>query len=167
MRIFFLLLFCLNVSAREDLSKLSKEDLKKKLTPTQYRVTQENGTELPFKNKYWDNHAEGIYVDPISGEPLFSSLDKYDSGTGWPSFTKPITKKVINTKEDNTHFMSRTEVRSSQSDSHLGHVFNDGPKEKGGKRYCMNSAALKFIPYAQLDEKGYGEYKKLFKKGKK
>lgn len=153
-----------SVLAQTDLSHLSKEELKSKLSPMQYKVTQEDGTEAPFKNKYWDNHEDGIYVDPISGEPLFSSLDKYDSGTGWPSFTKPISKKVVQTKEDKSLFMSRTEVRSSKSNSHLGHVFKDGPKDKGGLRYCMNSAALKFIPYEKLDKEGYGEYKSLFKK---
>ena len=160
--LFIFILTLTNTYSKEDLSHLSKDELKSKLTPLQYKVTQEDGTEAPFENKYWDNHAEGIYVDSVSGEPLFSSLDKFDSGTGWPSFTKPISKKVVQTKKDHSLSMRRTEVRSSKSDSHLGHVFNDGPKEKGGLRYCMNSAALKFIPYEKLEKEGYGEYKKLF-----
>jgi peptide methionine sulfoxide reductase msrA/msrB len=143
--------------------KPSKEELKKKLTAMQYKVTQENGTEPAFNNKYWDNHKPGIYVDIVSGEPLFSSLDKYDSGTGWPSFTKPLEPGNIVEKEDRGWFSVRTEVRSKQAGSHLGHVFNDGPKPTG-LRYCMNSAALRFIPKEDLVKDGYGKYAKLFEK---
>jgi peptide-methionine (R)-S-oxide reductase len=139
----------------------NKEELKKKLTPIQYDVTQNNGTETPFKNEYWNKFSDGIYVDIISGEALFSSKDKYDAGCGWPSFTQPIDEEEIKEKDDRSHFMVRTEVRSKISDSHLGHVFDDGPGPTK-LRYCINSAALRFIPYEKLDEEGYGKYKKLF-----
>ncbi|NDF13087.1 MAG: peptide-methionine (R)-S-oxide reductase [Proteobacteria bacterium] len=138
------------------------EDLKK-LSSEQFHVTQENGTEPPFKNAYWDNHKEGIYVDVVSGEPLFSSTDKFDSGTGWPSFTKPISKEFISEHKDVTFGMTRVEVRSQNADSHLGHVFDDGPRDKGGMRYCINSASLRFIPKADLEKEGYGAYLPLFK----
>ncbi|WAH38051.1 peptide-methionine (R)-S-oxide reductase MsrB [Alicyclobacillus dauci] len=140
----------------------NKEDLKKKLTPIQYEVTQHSATEPPFHNEYWDNDKDGIYVDVVSGEPLFSSLDKYDAGCGWPSFTKPLDKDRILEKQDYTHGMIRTEVRSENSDSHLGHVFPDGPVQTGGLRYCINSAALRFVPKEDLEREGYGEYLKLF-----
>ncbi|WP_019178869.1 peptide-methionine (R)-S-oxide reductase MsrB [Microbacterium yannicii] len=133
-----------------------------RLTDTQYRVTQQDATEPAFRNEYWNNHEPGIYVDVVSGQPLFSSVDKYDSGTGWPSFTKPIDAEAVDTKTDWKLLMPRTEVRSSGADSHLGHVFRDGPRQAGGLRYCMNSAALRFIPAADLDSEGYGEYRGLF-----
>jgi len=136
------------------------------LSPEQYHVTQKNGTERPFTGEYWDNHEPGIYVDVVSGEPLFASVDKFDSGTGWPSFTRPIREpngsaNVVE-KRDFSHLMMRTEVRSANGDSHLGHVFNDGPRAEGGLRYCINSASLRFIHLDDLEAEGYGDYKKLF-----
>jgi peptide-methionine (R)-S-oxide reductase len=135
-----------------------------KLTPEQYRVTQTAGTERPFVNEYWDNKEPGLYVDVVSGEPLFASFDKFDSGTGWPSFARPLEAANILENVDNSHGMARTEVRSKHGDSHLGHVFPDGPHDKGGLRYCMNSASLRFIHRDQLEDEGYGEYAKLFAK---
>lgn len=143
--------------------KPSGQDLKKKLTPLQYDVTQQCGTEPPFKNALWNEHRAGLYVDIVSGEPLFLSTDKFDSGTGWPSFTKPIDKGHLTEHTDYKIGMARTEVRSKKADSHLGHVFPDGPKDKGGLRYCINSASLRFIPVDQLEKEGYGAFKEYFK----
>ncbi len=153
-----------NAPTTTDNARASKDELKKRLTPIQYRVTCEEGTEPAFRNAYWDNHRAGIYVDVISGKPLFSSTDKFDSGTGWPSFTKPLDKSAVVEKTDRTYGMERTEVRAKDSDAHLGHVFDDGPEDKGGMRYCMNSASLRFIPVDKLKEEGYGEYLPLFEK---
>ena len=133
-----------------------------RLTPNEYRVTQEDSTEPPFRNRYWDNHEAGIYVDVVSGQPLFSSTDKFESGSGWPSFTRPIDPSVVTEKTDRTLWMKRTEVRSAGADSHLGHLFDDGPRDAGGLRYCMNSAALRFVPVAELEAQGYGAYLTLF-----
>ncbi len=143
--------------------KPADDELQKRLTPLQYQVTQHEGTEPPFRNTYWDNHEAGIYVDVVSGEALFSSLDKYDSGTGWPSFSRPLEAGNVRTKVDYKLGAPRTEVRSAAADSHLGHVFDDGPRSTG-LRYCMNSASLRFIPVDRLEAEGYGQYVALFKK---
>jgi methionine-R-sulfoxide reductase len=143
--------------------KPADSELRRELTPLQYEVTQHEGTEPAFRNEYWDNKEDGIYVDIVSGEPLFSSLDKYDSGTGWPSFCRPLEADNITTHTDRKLFMTRTEVRSKHGDSHLGHVFNDGPNPTG-LRFCMNSASMRFIPVDKLEEEGYGEYLELFRK---
>jgi peptide-methionine (R)-S-oxide reductase len=142
-------------------TKPSPEELRRRLTPEQYQVTQEEGTERPFANEFWNNTQPGIYVDVVSGEPLFSSLDKFDAGCGWPSFTKPLPSTEVTTKTDQRFFMKRTEVRSKIANSHLGHVFDDGP-EPTGLRYCINSASLRFIPVERLEAEGYGQYLSLF-----
>jgi peptide-methionine (R)-S-oxide reductase len=142
---------------------MDEQNLRKRLTPIQYAVTQEAATERPFTGRYDHFDEPGIYVDVVSGEPLFSSLDKYDAGCGWPSFTKPIEKRVLKEKRDQSFGMERTEVRSKQANSHLGHVFTDGPLDRGGLRYCINSAALRFVPVDRLAEEGYDEYRALFK----
>ncbi|TCI24216.1 peptide-methionine (S)-S-oxide reductase [Exiguobacterium sp. SH3S2] len=142
--------------------KKQKQELKDRLTPMQFKVTQENGTEPPFQNEYWDEEREGLYVDVIDGTPLFTSRDKFQSNCGWPSFARPIEEKRLDVNMDTTHHMVRTEVRSKHADSHLGHLFDDGPKELGGLRYCINSASLRFIPKEELESAGYGEYKHLF-----
>ena len=143
--------------------EFSKEELKKRLTEIQYEVTQNEATERPFSGEYDDFYEDGIYVDIVSGEPLFSSKDKFDAGCGWPSFTKPIATEVVNYKKDSSYGMNRVEVRSRAGEAHLGHVFEDGPRDKGGLRYCINGASLRFIPYDKMDEEGYGEFKKYVK----
>lgn len=148
----------------KDFKKPSKAELKKTLTPEQFDVTQNAATEPPFRNAYWNNHQPGIYVDVVSGQPLFSSLDKFDSGCGWPSFTKPMAGDDVTEHSDLTYGMVRTEVRSSAADSHLGHVFDDGPRDKGGLRYCINSASLKFVPLDKMQTEGYGAYLEPFMK---
>jgi len=147
-----------------DFKKPSEAELKKQLTPEQFAVTQQSATEPPFHNEFWDNHKPGIYVDVVSGQPLFSSLDKFDSGCGWPSFTQPLANTDVMEHVDNSYGMERTEVRSSVADSHLGHVFDDGPRDKGGLRYCINSASLKFIPVEDMEKDGYGQYLEPFVK---
>lgn len=149
---------------RKKYIKPSKEEIRKKLDPLQYKVTQENATERPFNNEYWDHKEEGIYVDIVTGEPLFTSLDKFDSACGWPSFTSPLEKENVTEEKDLSHGMIRKEVRSKHGNSHLGHVFPDGPRDKGGLRYCINSAALRFISAKDLAKEGYEEYLKLFER---
>jgi len=172
MKLFLLIYLFFNFlfnQAMADLPKISSKNYQKNsqnLTDFQKYVIEQNGTEPAFRNLYWDHHEEGIYVDASSGEPLFSSLDKFDSGSGWPSFTKPIDGVEIKEIVDKTHFMTRVEVRSKYGDSHLGHVFDDGPKNLGGMRYCINSASLRFIARKDLQKLGYGEYEKLFLKTK-
>ncbi len=143
---------------RTQFQKPDHEHLKKMLTQEEFDVTQACGTEPPFQNAYWDEHRDGLYIDRVSGEPLFSSKDKFDSGTGWPSFTKPIDPKLVVERKDLSMFLPRVEVRSLNADSHLGHVFPDGPQDKGGLRYCINSASLRFIPKEELEKQGYGDY---------
>ena len=146
---------------------IKNQEAVSRLSPEQYRVTQHNGTEVPFNNEYWNNKKPGIYVDVVSGEPLFASVNKFDSGSGWPSFTRPIEAANVLEKTDSSHGMTRTEVRSCHGDSHLGHVFPDGPRDQGGLRYCINSAALRFIPLDKLESEGYGSYRELLEPAKK
>lgn len=164
MKNIFCAFFMMFVAANAQAAEKQYEKNLKDLSTFQKYVTQKNGTEPAFANEYWNNHREGIYVDVASGQPLFSSTDKYDSGTGWPSFVKPIDKDAIVKKSDKSHGMKRIEVRSSAADSHLGHIFDDGPKDRGGLRYCINSASLKFIPKEEMQKAGYGEYLVLFEK---
>lgn len=152
---------------RDEYKKLTREEITERLSDIQKRVTLDNGTEPPFHNEYNDNHEEGIYVDLYTGDVLFTSLDKFDSGCGWPAFSKPFSEDSVNEKNDFSHGMFRTEVRSEFSDAHLGHVFTDGPKELGGLRYCINSAAIDFIPREEMEERGYGEYLYIFNDGEK
>lgn len=151
---------------RDEYKSLSRAEITRNLTELEKRVTQENGTEPPFRNEFYNNFREGLYVDLYTGEPLFTSLDKFESDCGWPSFARPIDSSAVDQKEDFSHGMFRTEIRSAVSDVHLGHVFTDGPRELGGLRYCINSAALRFIPVEDLAELGYGEYEALFKDAK-
>lgn len=157
-----LLILIIGCSTGETMDNEIKDEQVKKLTSYQQYITQKGGTEKPFENEFWDNKEEGIYVDIVSGDPLFSSKDKFDSGSGWPSFTKPIEEDVIKEEKDFKLVIPRTEIKSKSADTHLGHVFNDGPKEAGGQRFCVNSASLKFIPKKDLEKEGYGEYLSLF-----
>lgn len=152
-----------DIARNAETSRASKDELRRRLTARQYVITQENGTEPPFENEYWNEHRRGIYVDVVSGKPLFSSSDKFDSGCGWPSFSRPIAEEIIKRERDLSHGMDRIEVRSADSDSHLGHQFNDGPISTGGQRYCINSAALRFIPVENMERDGYREYVKYVK----